>query len=75
MSVKSLDDFKTTKKSKKIVEDLTQVVHIMNLTLQGLSYYSKYIPVMESISVLQTSKTLLEIHLNKHKKAIEVKDG
>ncbi len=75
MSVKSLDDFKTTKKSKKIVEDLTQAVHIMNLTLQGLSFYSKYIPVMEAISTLQTSKTLLEIHLNKHKKAIEVKDG
>jgi hypothetical protein len=75
MSVKNLDDFKTKKRSQKIVEDLTQCIHIMNLTLQGLSYYSKYIPVMESISVLQTSKTLLEIHLNKHKKAIEVKDG
>lgn len=74
MTVKSLKKHKDDKLNKKIVEDLENSVKIMNLSLQGLSHFSKYRPVMEAISTLQSSKTLLEIHLNKYKRSLEDKD-
>jgi len=69
-----LKDFKTKKKIKKVVEDLDVIIKVMNLTLNGLSRYSKYIHVAEAISSLQTNKTLLEISRNKYGKILEGKD-
>ena len=74
----SLDKFKKSKekeklleKSEKIVEELKIILYIMELTINGLSHFSKYVFVTECISVLQSNKILLEIHLNKYIKAID----
>ncbi len=57
-------------KSEKVVEDLEMVKYIMALAIEGLSYYSKYVFATECISVLNNNKVLLDIHLNKYKKAV-----
>ena len=69
----SLKETKDVKKAKILVQDLDKIIHIMNLSIQSLSYYKKYIPVMETISSLQNNKTLIEIHNNKLKKFLESK--
>lgn len=70
MSINNLHKYK---KAKVIVKDLENIVKAMNLSIQALSYFGKYIPVAESISVLQCNKTLLEIHLAKQKKIVDTK--
>lgn len=67
------------KKSEKVVEELEMVLYILNLTISGLSNFTRYVFVMECISVIQNNRLLLEVHLNKYKKAIakikeEIKD-
>ena len=69
-NVTSLKDVKNLKRAKKLMEDLDKTIHIMNLSLQSLSFFKKYVPVQEVISSLQTNKTLLEIHCTKLKKFV-----
>jgi hypothetical protein len=66
-----LSDFKNKKKYKKIIDDLSAIIKIYNLTLAALKYFSKYTIVMETISVLQSNKVLLEIHLTKYRDMVE----
>jgi hypothetical protein len=68
---KSKDKEKLLEKSEKIVDDLKVVLYIIELAINGLSHFNKYVFVTECVSVLQNNKILLEIHLNKYKKAIE----
>lgn len=74
----SLDKFKKSKekeklleKSEKIVEELKIILYILELTINGLSHFSKYVFVTECVSVLQSNKVLLEIHIKKYIKAID----
>lgn len=74
----NLDEFKKIKNKKnalekceKVVEELKMVLYIFNLTINGLSHFNKYVFVTECISVLQSNKILLDIHLKKYIKAIE----
>ena len=83
----SLDKFKKSKekeklleKSEKIVEELKIVLYIIELAINGLGHFSKYVFVTECVSVLQSNKVLLEIHLKKYMKAVdkikeEIKNG
>lgn len=59
---------KNEKINKLILKDLADSVSIINGSLTELFKYRQYIPVMECISSLQNSKTLLEIHINKIKR-------
>jgi hypothetical protein len=73
-----ISDFKKSKekkhlveKSEKVIEELSTILYIINLTITGLSHFNKYFVVTECISVLQNNKILLEIHINKYKKALQ----
>lgn len=68
---KSKEKEKLLEKSEKIVEELKIVLYIIELAINGLSHFSKYVFVTECISVLQSNKILLEIHLKKYIKAID----
>lgn len=77
---KTKEKEKLLEKSEVVVEELKIVLYIMELAISGLSHFDKYVFVTECISVLQSNKILLEIHLNKYKKAIdrikeEIKNG
>lgn len=69
--VTNLQDVKDLKKLEIIAKDLEDLVRIYNMCLQVFGHYKKYLPCQETISVVQSNKTLIEIHLNKTKKNIE----
>jgi hypothetical protein len=62
---------KTLEKSKKVVEELKIILYIIELAISGLGHFNKYVFVNECVSVLQSNKLLLEIHLRKYNKAID----
>jgi hypothetical protein len=66
-------NIKEYKLAKVLVSDLEKIILIIDLTIQGLSYYKKYEPVSLIISNLQTNKTLLEISHSKYKRILEKK--
>ena len=66
MAIKSIKQHKDQKLAKKIKEDLEIVQKTLNLTLDALGYYKKYIPVMEVISSVQTNRTLIDIFIKNY---------
>ena len=61
------------KQSKIITKDLENVLSIIKQTIKQLNDYKKYYGVQESLTSLDDCKTILTIHLNKHKRIIETK--
>lgn len=72
-SMIKIDEYKQYKRAKILVSDLEKIIRIINLSISALHHFSKYAPVNQIISTLQTNKTILEIHLNKYKKIVENK--
>lgn len=66
----NINNLHSYKKAKVIVKDLEQIVNAMDLSIRALTHFTKYIPVRESVSILENNKTLLEIHLSKQRKII-----
>ena len=65
MSIHDLGDYKKKKMYGKLMEDINKILHIISLTQKSLSYFKQYIPVQKLISIMETQKTLLEIHRDK----------
>lgn len=68
--VSDLGKFKNKKKYEKVVEDIDKILHILNLTQKSLSFYRSYKTVQEIISIVETNKTLLDLHLKKYTKEL-----
>lgn len=67
----SLESFKVKKKYKKFIEDIDAILKVVSLSQKSLSFYKQYVPVQEMISVLETNKTLLELHRKKYESKLE----
>lgn len=77
----SVVDFKTVKekrlkkkvvnKTETIVSDLKKVEEIMTTAIEALSGYKKYVDVMEALSAVQTSRTVLQIQLRKYENLLK----
>lgn len=67
----NISDYKNLKKVKIISQDLQEINKRLTICIESLKDYKKYIPVMESISTLHNSRTILEIHINKYKRLLE----
>ena len=66
-----IKDFKTKRSIKKLLVDIEVIIKVMNLSIRGLTPFSKFINVAEAISSLKTNKTLREISYNKYKKKLD----
>jgi vacuolar-type H+-ATPase catalytic subunit A/Vma1 len=71
MSIHDLGDYKKKKMYGKLMEDINKILHIISLTQKSLSYFKQYIPVQKLISIMETQKTLLEIHRDKAENELE----
>lgn len=71
MSIYSIDDHKDKKIHQRLVEDIDKILHVISLTQKSLSHFKQYIPVQKIISILETNKTLLEIHRSKSEDELE----
>lgn len=71
-----LNDYKQKKIHARIIEDIDKILHVISLAQQSLSYFKQYIPVQKLISIMETQKTLLEIHRKKNETELEkIKDS
>lgn len=64
--ITQLKDFKNIKKYKKILEDIEGMLKIFTLTQKGLSFFKEYAVAQEIISIIETNKTMLEMHKRKY---------
>lgn len=71
----NLQDYKNIKKLELVYVDLLEIQKRLTSCMELLKPYSKYIQVMESISVLHNSRTLIEININKYKRTLEKTNG
>lgn len=71
----SIADRKTKKQIKALVEKINAAVKVMDVSIRALDPLKALAPVAEAISSLKTNKTIMEIHLNKLKRADEDLDG
>lgn len=70
----NLKDYKNLKKLELIHSDLIEIKNRLTASIDLLQDYTKYIQVMESVSVLHNSRTIIEININKFKKTLERKN-
>lgn len=68
--VVKLKDYKTIKKFKRYVEDIDKLLHILITSQKALSFFKQYVVAQEMISVMETNKTFLELHLKKYEKKL-----
>lgn len=71
MTVHNLGDHKKKKMYEKLMDDINKILHIISLTQKSLSFFKQYIPVQKLISIMETQKTLLEIHRDKAEDELE----
>lgn len=69
--ISSIDDYKKKKLHNKLIEDIDKILHVISLAQQSLSFFKQYIPVQKLISMMETQKTLLEIHRKKNETELE----
>ena len=62
---------KTEKLNTKIIEDIDKILHILSTSQQALSFYKQFVPVHELISVMETNKTLFELHRKRYAEELE----
>lgn len=66
-----IQEYKDKKKIKKYIQDIDNILKIISLSQKGLSHYKQYSSTQEMISVLETNKTLLELHRKKYESKLE----
>lgn len=71
----NLNDYKNLKKLELVYTDLVSIKNHLTSCIEILKPYSKYIQVMESISVLHNSRTIIEINIDKYKRTLEKTNG
>lgn len=54
-----------------MLEDIDNILKVISLSQKSFSFYNKYMPVQEMISVLETNKILLELHRKKYESELE----
>lgn len=64
-------DFKNKKKYQKIVEDLGNINHVLDLTQRSLIHYKRYKNVQEIVSIIETNLTLLQMYKTKYEKLLK----
>lgn len=62
---------KTEKLNTKIIADIDKILHILSTSQQALSFFKQYIPVHEIVSVIETNKTLFELHRKKYAEELQ----
>ena len=66
-----LTEYKAKKKTKLIVNDLTNISKVLHSTLTLLEKYTHYFPVHEIVQEIHDKGSIIEIHLNHGKRKLE----
>jgi hypothetical protein len=78
MTITNLLDYKKKKQEEKednlnnrIISDINHILLVLEKTQQALSFFKKYKPIQEIISIIETNKTLFTLSKKKHAKNTE----
>ena len=66
-------DFSKYKKSKVVVKELTTLLKIIDLSISGITPFTKYNSISETLMCLRDNKTILEVHLLHHQQILKNK--
>lgn len=70
MTITNLNEYKNKKVEEKlndrILSDITQIIFILEKSQQALTFFKKYKPCQELISIIETHKVLLTLRKKKH---------
>lgn len=66
-------DFGKYKKSKVVVKELTTLLKIIELSISGITPFTKYNSIPETLMCLRDNKIILEVHLQHHQNIIKNK--
>lgn len=64
----NLQDFKDKRLNKRIIEDINRILIVLEKTQQALTFFRKYRPVQEIISVIETNRVLFELKKKAYEK-------
>jgi hypothetical protein len=65
-----LKDFKQVKKLKRYLADINKIIEIMSTSQKALSFFKHYITAQQTISVMETNKTFLELYIKRYEKEL-----
>ncbi len=71
MSILNLHQHKKNKQYKLLIEEIDTICKVITLAQEGLKYFKHHIIAQETISMLQTNKSLLEIKRKKYVNQME----
>ena len=63
-----INDLKKYKESIVVIEHISAILHVLNLTIRALSIFSIYAPVQRILYTLENEKYILESHYYKYKR-------
>ena len=66
----NIKDFKKIKKLNRYISDINKIIQILSTAQKALSYFKQYVVTQETISVMETNKTFLELYLKKYEKEL-----
>jgi DNA-binding ferritin-like protein len=75
MTTTNIQEFKTKRKIKKAIDELSEIQKLLSVSLQGFSVYKKYTPVKEVLRSILDNKAIVDLYLKKFKKILENPDG
>ena len=68
-----MHNLKDYREAKIILPQLEAILRIVNLSIQGLSFYRAYMPVSVMLHTLKEQKIVLEIHRDRYKRIVDMK--
>ncbi len=66
-------EYKKSLAAKTHVKNIGAILHILNLSIKGLTFYKSYRAVAKILLVLEDQKRILESHLVEQKKLVNNK--
>lgn len=66
----NIGEVKEDRINKKILQDINAIILVLETSQQALSFFKKYKPIQEIISVIHTNLTLFKIKKSQHEKQI-----
>lgn len=69
--IKNLNEYKDLKKSEEEYKELLIIKNKLNNCIDALKTHSKYVFIMESLSILHNSRTLVEIKINQRENYVK----
>ena len=67
----NLSDIRDRKKAKEIYDELKTIHSKLTISIENLAVHAKFVYIMESLSILHNSRSLLEIKIAQYEEILK----